>query len=220
MILPYPAGRMNLEPLFTRHRDRLRDCTSLPEVFAGRGLTLAQFQALDLGLDEHGNGVIALRDLDGYLIGLKVRLLHAGPHRYLEIPSPNGNPPWFPAGTNERSSNLCRGVLCVEGELNAMVSSLALRGSDWAVVGLGSAFGPVPWDWLRVLGVPVVFSLDPGRVGQKSIRAWLAHARERGLPARRAEPLLSEWDACRYAATCGLEALTARWLQVLRTGVG
>ena len=211
---------MNLEPLFARHRDRLLDRTSLPEVFAGRGLTLAQLQGLDLGLDEHGNGVIALRALNGTLLGLKVRLLHAGPRKYLEIPSPNGNPPWFPAGTTELSADLCRGVLCVEGELNAMVSSLALRGSGWAVVGLGSVFGPVPWDWLKALGVPVVFSLDPGRVGEKSVQAWLAQAGERGLSARRAEPLLGEWDACRYADTCGLKALTARWFQVLRTGPG
>ena len=87
---------MNLEPLFAHHRDRLRDCAPLPEVFAGHGLTLAQLQGFDLGLDEHGNGVIALRALDGRLLGLKVPLLHAGSHKYLEIPSPNGNPPWFP----------------------------------------------------------------------------------------------------------------------------
>lgn len=198
---------MNLEPLLARHRDRLRDCTSLPEVFAGRGLTLAQLQSFQLGLDEDGNGVIALHALDGHLLGLKVRL-HAGSHKYLEIPSPNGNPPWFPAGTNGLSSDSCQGVLCVESELNALVSSLTLRGSGWAVVGLGSAFGPVPWNWLEGLGVPVVFSLDPGRAGDKSVQAWLAQAREQGLPARRAEPLLGEWDACRYADICGLEALT------------
>lgn len=97
-----------------------------------------------------------------------------------------------------------------------MVTWLALAGRGWAVVGLGGAFGPVPWGWLENLGWPVVFSLDPGRVGEKSVQAWLAQAGERGLPARRAEPLLAEWDACRYADTCGLEALTARWLQVLR----
>ena len=206
---------MDLESLFARHRDRLRDCASLPEVFAGRGLTLAQCQNLELGLDEHGNGVIALRALHGHLLGLKVRVLHTESHKYLEIPSPNGNLPWFPAGTNGLSSDLCRGVLCGEGELNAMISSLALQGSGWAVVGLGSAFGPVPWDWLNALGVPVVFSLDPGRVGEKSVQTWMAYARERGLSARRAGPLLADWDACQYADTCGLEALATRWLQVL-----
>ena len=103
---------MNLELLFTRHRDRLRDCTSLPEVFAGRGLTLAQLQSFDLGLDEHGNGVIALRALDGRMIGLKVRLLHAESDRYLEIPSPNGNPPWFPQDSGLVPSHPGVGVLC------------------------------------------------------------------------------------------------------------
>jgi len=117
---------MNLEPLFASCREHLHRCTSLPEVFARRGLTLEQLQGFELGLDEQGNGVIALRDLEGALLGLKVRLLHAGTSRYLEIPSSNDNPPWFPVGSARLSRGTCPGVLCAEGELNAMVTSL-----DW-----------------------------------------------------------------------------------------
>jgi len=74
----------------------------------------------------------------------------------------------------------------------------------------------VPWDWLGRLSVPVMFSLDPGRAGDKSMQAWRVQACELGVVARRAEPLLGDWDACEYAHTCGLAALTTRWLQVLR----
>ena len=81
-------------------------------------------------------------------------------------------------------------MLCVEGELDAVVTSVALAVQGWAVVGLGSAFGPVPWNWLRAFGVPVVFSLDPGQAGDKSVQTWLAQASAADLSARRAEPLL------------------------------
>lgn len=206
---------MELEPLFAGHRERLRRCRSLPPVFAGRGLTLEQLRSLELGLDEDGNGVIALRDPAGTLLGLKVRRREPAGRKYLEIPDPNGNPPWFAPDCAQHGPAPGRGVLCVEGELNAMVTSLALAGHGWRVVGLGSAFGPVPWSWLQDRGAPVVFSLDRGRVGDKSIQLWLAQSRRLGLHARRAEPLLSDWDACEYAEACGLEALAARWLQVL-----
>lgn len=202
---------MNLEPLFARHRARLLKATVIPEVFTGRGLTLEQLGGYELGLDEDGNAVIALRDLTGRLLGLKVRLLDADTHKYLEIPSPNGNPPWFPPGSGLLSPHSCQGVLCVEGELNTLVTSLALARHGWAVVGLGSAFGPVPWDWLRALGVPVVFSLDPGHPGDKSVQGWLAQARAAHLSARRAEVLLRGRDACEYAELCGLDALGTRW---------
>ena len=61
-------------------------------------------------------------------------------------------------------------MLCVEGELNAMVSVLALEGSTqtgsgWAVIGLGSTFGPVPWNWLNSAARQIVFSVDRGRAG-------------------------------------------------------
>lgn len=88
---------MNLELLFASHRERLLQCTSLPKVFAGRGLTLERLKAYELGLDSDSNGVIALRDPDRRLLGLKTRLLYPKSHKYLEIPSPNGNRPWCPA---------------------------------------------------------------------------------------------------------------------------
>lgn len=207
---------MTVEPLFARYRERLLRCTSLPEVFAERGLTLEQVKGFELGLDEDGNGVIAQRDLGGRLLGLKVRLLDSKTYKYLEIPFANGNPPWFPSDVHCWLTQPPLGVLCVEGELNAMVTSLALEGHGWAVIGLGSAFGPVPWEWLRALRVPVIFSLDRGRAGDKSTRAWLAQAKEVDVGAHRAEPLLADWDACEYAHVCGLEALTTRWLQILR----
>ena len=212
---------MDLTAPFQESRTRLLAQTRLPEVFAGRGLTLERLRPLDdLGLDTGGNAVIALHDVQGRLLGLKLRLLAPGPHKYLEQPSPNGNPPWFAPGSAQVSPTTHRGVLCVEGELNAMVSMLALEGSTqadgcWAVIGLGSTFGPVPWDWLRGLGLLVVFSLDPGRAGDKSVQGWLEEASGSGLSARRAEPLLADWDACEYAHICGLETLAGRWHQIL-----
>jgi hypothetical protein len=208
-------GKMDLLAKFDSDQARLHSQTELPEVFAGRGFALAQLQHLDLGLDETGNAVIALRGLDGRLLGLKRRMLRPAPKKYTELPDPNGNPPWFAPGSGLVNPTSHRGVLCVEGELNAMLSWLALEHSGWAVVGLGSTFGPVPWDWLCAVKVPVVFSVDQGRAGAKSVQSWLAQANALSLKARRAEPLLADWDACEYGERCGLEALGTRWTQVL-----
>ena len=95
---------MDLAALFQESRTRLLAQTRLPEVFARRGLTLEQLRRLDdLGLDADGNAVITLRDVQGHLLGLKLRLLAPGPHKYLEQPSPNGNPPWFAPGSAQVS---------------------------------------------------------------------------------------------------------------------
>lgn len=212
---------MNLEEQFGDARRRLLACRTLPEVFQERGFSLEHLQPpesglSDLGLDRHGNGVIAQRDLKGRLLGLKLRLVGAGAARYVERPGPNGNPPWLPPGAREISAEGARSVLCIEGELNAMLSFLALRGSGWVVVGLGSAFGPLPWPWLTRLSLPVVVFLDRGRAGDKSFGAWQVEAGALRLPMVRAGPLLADWDACEYAARCGFEALAPRWLQVVQ----
>ena len=212
---------MDLAAPFQESRTWLLTRTLLPEVFAGRGLTLEQLRRLnDLGLDADGNAVIALRDVQGHLLGLKLQLLAPGSHKYLEQPNPNDNPPWFAPGSAQVSPTSHRGVLCIEGELNAMVSMLALEGSTqadgcWAVIGLSSTFGPVPWDWLNSSARQVVFSVDRGRAGDKSVRGWLEQARSRGLHARRAKPPLHRWDAREVAERCGLETLARRWLQIL-----
>ena len=39
---------MSLELLFASHRERLLQCTSLPKVFAERGLTLERLKAYEL----------------------------------------------------------------------------------------------------------------------------------------------------------------------------
>ncbi|WP_407569447.1 hypothetical protein [Deinococcus altitudinis] len=217
---------MKLEEQFEDARRRLLACRTLPEAFQERGFSLEHLQSPefglhDLGLDRHGNGVIAQRDLEGRLLGLKLRLVGAGAARYVERPGPNGNLPWLPPGAREMSAEGQQGVLCIEGELNAMLSFVALRGSDWGVVGLGSAFGPLPWSWLARLGLPVVMFLDRGRAGDKSFGAWQMEAEALRLPLFRAGALLGDWDACEYAAHCGFEALAPRWLQVLRaSGAG
>ena len=55
---------MDLAAPFQESRTWLLTQTLLPEVFAGRGLTLEQLRRLnDLGLDVDGNAVIALRDV-------------------------------------------------------------------------------------------------------------------------------------------------------------
>jgi len=212
---------MNLEEQFRDARRRLLAYRTLPEVFQERGFSLEHLQSPesglhDLGLDRHGNGVIAQRDLNGTLLGLKLRLIGAGATRYVERPGPNGNPPWLPSSVREMSAEGRRGVLCIEGELNAMLSFVALRSSGWVVVGLGSAFGPLPWPWLTRMGLPVVVFLDRGRAGDKSFGAWQVEAGAMRLTLVRAGPLLADWDACEYAARCGFGALAPRWLQVLR----
>jgi hypothetical protein len=207
---------MDLAAVFQESRARLLAQAQLPEILAGRGLSLEQLpQLTDLGLSAEGNAVIALHDPQGRLLGLKLRLRAPGPKKYLERPDPNGNPPWFAPGSAQVAATSHRGVLCIEGELNAMLSALALEGRGWAVVGLGSTFGPVPWAWLGGLGLPVVFSVDRGRAGDKSVQDWLEQACDLGLRARRAAPLLQGWDACEVAERCGLETLTGRWLQLV-----
>lgn len=210
-----------LETLFADARARLLAQAVLPDVFAGRGFTLDALRHLEVGLDAAENAVIALRNPAGELTGLKIRLLHPDRRKYLELPENNGNPPWFAPGAGQGSATSHRGVLCVEGEFNAMLTYLALRELDapntrWAVVGLGSTFGPVPWAWLESLGLPVVCSLDPGRLADKQCSLWQAQAGGLGLNIHRAAPLLGDWDAGDYAEARGLEALRARWLGVLR----
>ena len=183
--------------------------SDLPEIFQNRGLSLPQLLDLKLGLDEDGHGVIPIQDRDGKLLGLKLRLNGAYGHKYRELPDPNGNPPWLaPAPTAPVA-----GLLLVEGELNAMVCHIALKGTPcaaWQVCGLGSTFGPVPWPLAETLQVSMVFMVDPGRAGAKSMQGWLAEAGRKGLSASRRGPLLGNWDACEYAHTCGLEALGSR----------
>jgi hypothetical protein len=215
------AQRPTLEALFSEARARLLAQSVLPEVFAGRGFTLDTLRQLELGLDAAGNAVIALRHPAGQWTGLKLRLLHPDRRKYREIPEDNGNPPWFAPGSGQVSATSHRGVLCVEGEFNAMLTHLVLSGTEarhprWAVVGLGSTFGPVPWAWLAFLGLPVVVALDPGRLADKQCSLWQAQAEGLGLTMARAAPLLGDWDAGDYAEACGLEALRARWLGVLR----
>ncbi|THF67829.1 hypothetical protein E7T06_19115 [Deinococcus sp. Arct2-2] len=214
------AQRPTLETLLLEARARLLGRAVLPEVFAGRGFTPDALRQLELGLDKDENAVIALRNPAGQLVGLKLRLLRPDRHKYREIPEDNGNPPWFAPGSDQVSAATYRGVLCVEGEFNAMLTHLALSGTDarherWAVVGLGSTFGPVPWAWLAFLGLPVVFALDPGRLANKQFLLWQAQAEALGLNIQRAAPLLGDWDAGEYAEACGVEALRARTLQLL-----
>ncbi|UQN08712.1 hypothetical protein [Deinococcus sp. QL22] len=187
-----------LEALFSQARARLLAQSVLPQVFAGRGFTPDALRQLELGLDAAENAVIARRNLAGELIGLKIRLLHPDRRNYLEIPQDTGNPPWFAPGSGQVSAATHRGVLCVAAEFNAMLTHLALSGTDarherWAVVGLGSTFGPVPWAWLASLGLPVVFSLDPGRLADKQFPLGQAQAQRLGLKIHRAAPLLGDW---------------------------
>ncbi|MFB9994766.1 hypothetical protein ACFFLM_22690 [Deinococcus oregonensis] len=212
--------RPTLEALFSEARARLLGQAALPEVFAGRGFTLDVLRQLELGLDAAGNAVIALRNPAGELIGLKFRVLRPEGRKYREIPEDNGNPPWFAPGSEQVSVATHGGVLCVEGEFNAMLTHLALSGTDalhgrWALVGLGSTFGPVPWAWLASLELPVVFALDPGRLADKQFVLWQAQAEPLKLKIHRAAPLLGDWDAGNYAESCGLEALRTRTLQLL-----
>lgn len=152
-------------------------------------------QRLELGLDEDGNGVVALRDPDGHLQGLKIQVLRAEGRNDLELPEGHGNPPWF-RGTARR-----RAVRGGRTERDG-VTALALEGTGWTVVGLGSAFGLVPWVWLERWARPVAFSLDPGRAGDNSVGTWLAEVASSGLDARRVDPLLADGNACDYAHTC------------------
>ncbi len=225
---------IELQTFLHRSQNHLLEQNHIPQVFAGRGFTLEQLHTLQLGLDAQGNGVIPLHSLEGKLVGLKLRLLEPNPHKYLEIPNPNDNPPWFAPSIFEAARgtgtlNPSNGILCIEGELNAMISHLALHfalegenatSSHWGIIGLGSTFGPVPWDLLERMSLPIVFYLDPGRAGDKSLKLWLERAKGLGLQAARAEPLRSSWDACQYAAMYAgvgsLEALGLRWIQILR----
>ncbi|WP_043816530.1 hypothetical protein [Deinococcus maricopensis] len=203
----------DLNQLHADARHRLDRQGALPGVLRERGLSFEDAQALDLGLDAQGNVLLPLRDEHGTLIGLKGRVASPAPHKYFELPAGNGNPPWY-APTLWQAPH--RAVLWVEGELNAMVTHLALRAQQVAVIGLGSAFGPLDTALLRRLDRPGYLYLDDDTVGRKSARAFLRQAEADGVALQRVGPLLGAWDACTYAHTCGQDALRDRWLAFLK----
>ena len=202
---------MDLQRLHDEARGRLAGCAALPPVLEGRGLTLEQARRLELGLTEEGDLLLPLRNRAGRLLGLKGRYLWPGRHKYFELPPENGNPPWLAPDLGEAG----RAMLWVEGELNGMVTWLALEGQGVGVIGLGSAFDLPHLDLLSTLRVPGFVFLDDDVVGRKSMTRFAAEAERRGVSLRRTAPLLGSWDACEYAGRCGLEALRHRWGQLL-----
>lgn len=192
-------------------QQRLRDSNELPEVFWGRGLSLEVCVELELGLDEYGNALIPIRDPKGELLGLKGRYLQPGKHKYFEIPEDNKNPPWLSPDLTSAG----KGLLFIEGELNAMVSWLVLKNEGYGIIGLGSVFAEVP-AWAVRAGLPWFIYFDNDVVAGKSIKMWLDVAQTANISARQLGSLQGSIDACDYAESYGQEALKIRWLQLLK----
>lgn len=196
--------------LWLKARQRLEHLHELPVVLRQRGLSFQDAVGLELGLDETGNLLIPIRDHDKNLIGLKGRYVTPGTRKYFEIPEANNNPPWLAPTV----SGATRGLLFIEGELNAMVSYLSLQAEGYGVIGLGSAFAELP-AWATRAALPIFLYLDNDIASNKSAKTFLEQAKQQGLQTRRLEGLLGSFDACEYAEMCGLQALKERWLQLL-----
>ncbi|MGL4608926.1 MAG: hypothetical protein ACRCYY_04450 [Trueperaceae bacterium] len=192
-------------------QQRLREVSILPEVFAGRSLRIEDCITLELGIDEHGNAIIPIRDVNGELLGLKGRYLQPGKNKYFGIPTENRNPSWLASNLLQAT----KGLLFIEGELNAMVSYLSLREAEYGIIGLGSAFADIP-TWTTQMKLPLFLYFDNDIASNKSAKDWLENAKSLNLSAKRLGSLLGNMDACEYAETCGREALQERWLQLLK----
>lgn len=145
-------------------KDRLRQAKSLPEVLRGRGMTLEEAVQLGLGLSREGDLLIPIHSPEGELVAVKVRHLHPKDgirYRYLgRTPAY----PWVSPGFGQAGK---RGVLIVEGELNAMVLYLAL-GDLLHVAGVAGAFGKLP----EVAASPIYLLADRDPAGRQALGRW------------------------------------------------
>ncbi|ULR39722.1 toprim domain-containing protein [Thermus sp. NEB1569] len=180
------------EQLLRDAQERLRASPHLPEVLQGRGISLQEAVILGMGLSPDGDLYLPIYDPQGEVVAVKIRHLHPKDgQRYRYLTRGSGTPPWYGPGYGRR-----KGVLVVEGELNAVTLYLAV-GDVLDVVGVAGVNGTLP----KPDGRPTFMLLDGDEAGQKALERWREELG--GVPL---SPL-EGGDACEVAHAQGREAL-------------
>lgn len=175
--------------------------TPLPPAFHNRGFTQEHRATLSL-LADGDDGLFPLLDPEGRIVAIKKRWASPRKSRYVYVLGGKGNPPWCSPGITDDQT-----VIIIEGELNGMVSWLALDGSC-AVIGTAGTNGSLRREPLN--GKCVYVYADDDEPGAKARQAWSRFAYQAG--AQRVFTV-APWpgeDACDVAARDGLDALRER----------
>lgn len=182
----------NMEHLLREAQERLRACAHLPEVLQGRGISLQEAVILGMGLSPEGDLYLPIYGPQEEVVAVKVR--HLRPRegqRYRYLQRGSGTPPWYGPGYGQK-----KGVLVVEGELNAVALYLAV-GDVLDVVGVAGVNGTLP----SPDGRPIFLLLDGDEAGEKAAGRWREELGGVVLPP------LEGGDACEVAHAQGREAL-------------
>lgn len=178
--------------LLREAQERLRASPHLPEVLQGRGISLQEAVILGMGLSPDGDLYLPIYDSQGEVVAVKIRHLHPREgQRYRYLQRGSGTPPWYGPGYGRK-----KGVLVVEGELNAVALYLAV-GDVLDVVGVAGVNGTLP----TPDGRPLFLLLDGDEAGEKAAGRWREELGGVVLAP------LEGGDACEVAHAQGRDAL-------------
>ncbi len=156
------------------------------------------------------DALLAITGPEGEVLALKRRFFQPGGPRYCYMTAGHGSPAWCSpefAGTAT--------VLVIEGELNGMISWLALREAGVGVAVMAAAGTQAGLHERALKGKEVFIYADADAARAKARSRWRARARRAGA---RTVTVLSpfEADACALAGGCGRLYLAERLLTAMR----
>ena len=191
------------------YKSRLRNTTKVPEALLGRGLSLDEVRGLGIAALNQ-DALLPIFGPDGDILALKRRFYHMeyreSQQRYSYLTVGHGSPAWCSSGVR-RSPNL----LIMEGELNAMVSHLALQeaGVEVELMGVAGTHGGLHKSVLKAKAIYLY--ADDDQAGRQAISRWHRLARQAG-----AKSIITlkpfEKDACEIAHEAGRLFLASQLL--------
>jgi hypothetical protein len=192
---------------------RLEQLKDVPQAAQNRGILDAN-ECRALGIAANGNdAVLAITDPLGNIVAFKQRRHTASENqpRYFYLTKDCGTPAWCSPCffTAEK-------VMVIEGELNAMVLSLARQNNDPDIAFMGVA-GTNGSLWLEALkGKTVYLYADGDESGQAARGRWAQAATQAGAKAvHKLKPLTNLMDFCDVAAKQGRDVLREGMLKCL-----
>ena len=184
---------------------------ALPKALAGR--SLESEDAFELGIAARGDdALLPITGPGGAILALKCRFYDPKDgQRYVYTTAGHGSPAWCSPGFRAAEE-----VLVVEGELNGMVSYLALRevGSAVGVMGVAGAYGQLHKGSLANKRVFIWGDNDAS--GKRAQKRWLDAARRDGCHRASAIRATQE-DACEIAGAQGRLYLASWLLEAIHT---